>query len=132
MRATVAIVIAGTLIAIAILVAFRWQITAATGIVYRLDRWTGDIVACEINPGPCYSLAKELLALSAPLPTAELVGLAGPDGKGINRRYVERWLGRKAEEQRRREVSNSRWIKIGVWVAIATVGVALAAWWFPR
>jgi hypothetical protein len=75
---------------------------------------------------------KELLALSAPLPTAELVGLAGPDGKGINRRYVEGWLGRKAEEQRRREVSNSRWIKIGVWVAIATVGVALAAWWFPR
>jgi hypothetical protein len=60
MRATVAIVIAGTLIAIAILVAFRWQITAGTGIVYRLDRWTGDIVACEINPGPCYSLAQRI------------------------------------------------------------------------
>jgi hypothetical protein len=60
MRAAVAVVIAGTLIAIAILVAFRWQITAAPGIVYRLDRWTGNIVACELNAGPCYSLARRI------------------------------------------------------------------------
>jgi hypothetical protein len=55
MRGTVAIVIAGALIAIAILVGFRWQITAATGIVYRLDQWTGNIVGCEVDHGPCYS-----------------------------------------------------------------------------
>lgn len=58
MRITVAVVIAGTLIAIAILVAFRWQISAATGVVYRLDRWTGKIIACELNPGPCYGMVR--------------------------------------------------------------------------
>jgi hypothetical protein len=45
-RVPVAIVIAGALVAIAILVALRWQITAASGYVYRLDRWTGHITVC--------------------------------------------------------------------------------------
>jgi hypothetical protein len=44
MRVAAAIVIAGALIAIAVLIAFRWQISAATGVVYRLDRWTGHAV----------------------------------------------------------------------------------------
>jgi hypothetical protein len=58
MRAIVAVVIAGTLIAIAILIAFRWQIAASTDVVYRLDRWTGNIVACELNARPCYSVVR--------------------------------------------------------------------------
>jgi hypothetical protein len=59
MRVPIAIMIAGSLIAAAILLAFRWQITAATGVVYRLDRWTGHIVACELSGGPCYRLGVE-------------------------------------------------------------------------
>jgi hypothetical protein len=43
--------IIGALVAGAILVAFRWQITAAPGHVYRLDRWTGRITVCDLeNP----------------------------------------------------------------------------------
>ena len=54
----IAILIAGTLISIAILIALRWQIRAATGVVYRLDRWNGNIIACELNPGPCYGVVR--------------------------------------------------------------------------
>ena len=54
----IAVLIAGLLIAAAILISFRWQISAATGVVYRLDRWTGNIIACELNPGPCYSMMR--------------------------------------------------------------------------
>ena len=50
----IAVVIASTLIAIAILIVFRWQISAATGVVYRLDRWTGHAVACDMS----YRIAK--------------------------------------------------------------------------
>jgi hypothetical protein len=48
-RIPLAIVIAGLLIAGAILIAFRWQISAATGVVYRLDRWTGSVIVCDLN-----------------------------------------------------------------------------------
>ena len=58
MRPAIVSLIAGALIAVAVLIVFRWQISAATGVVYRLDRWTGDIVACELNPGPCYSVVR--------------------------------------------------------------------------
>jgi hypothetical protein len=58
MRIPIAIVIAGVLIAAAVLIAQRWEISAATGVVYRLDRWTGDILACELNPGPCYHMVR--------------------------------------------------------------------------
>ena len=58
MSRSIAIVIAGVLIAVAILIAFRWQISAATGVVYRLDRWTGDVIACELSPGACYSVVR--------------------------------------------------------------------------
>jgi hypothetical protein len=45
----VAAMIVGTLIAIAILIAFRWQISATPGFVYRLDRWTGGAVVCDLS-----------------------------------------------------------------------------------
>jgi hypothetical protein len=47
MRVALAIVIAGVLIAAAILIVLRWEISAATGVVYRIDRWTG--TACTIG-----------------------------------------------------------------------------------
>ena len=54
MRIPLAIVIAGALIAVAILMAFRWQISAATGgVVYRIDRWTGNIEFCMAYGEPC-------------------------------------------------------------------------------
>jgi hypothetical protein len=38
----------GTLIvAVAILLASRWQVTSTLNSVYLLDRWTGAIVACK-------------------------------------------------------------------------------------
>jgi hypothetical protein len=54
MRSPLAIALAGALIAIAILIVFRWQISAATGgVVYRLDRWTGNIEFCMAYRDPC-------------------------------------------------------------------------------
>jgi hypothetical protein len=52
----VAVVIASALIAIAILIVFRWQISAATGVVYRLDRWTGHAVACDMSYRDCQEI----------------------------------------------------------------------------
>jgi hypothetical protein len=48
-----AVVIAGALIAIAMLIVFRWQISAATGVVYRLDRWTGHAIGCDLSYRDC-------------------------------------------------------------------------------
>jgi hypothetical protein len=48
-RPALSILLAGCLVAIAILIAFRWQITAAPGFVYRLDRWSGHVNACELS-----------------------------------------------------------------------------------
>jgi hypothetical protein len=54
MRVPIAIVIIGILIAIAILIAFRWEISAGPGFVYRLDRWTGNVIGCGVaNPLGC-------------------------------------------------------------------------------
>lgn len=46
MRA-LAVVIAGALVAGAILVVGRYQIVAAPGQVFRLDRWAGTVKACN-------------------------------------------------------------------------------------
>lgn len=48
-----AIVIAGVVIAAAIMLGLRWQIVPATafGSAYRLDSWTGEIVVCEQHVG---------------------------------------------------------------------------------
>jgi hypothetical protein len=52
-RIALAVIFAGVLIALAILIVFRWQISAATGVVYRLDRWTGNIAVCDLGYGNC-------------------------------------------------------------------------------
>ena len=59
MRFTVAVVIAGALIAAAILISFRWQLSAATGVVYRLDRWTGNVTVCDLSYGQCREIGFE-------------------------------------------------------------------------
>ena len=51
MRIPFAIVIAAALIAAAILIVFRWEVSAATGVVYRIDRWTGHIAVCYVGDG---------------------------------------------------------------------------------
>ena len=50
----VAIVIAGALVALAVLITFRWDISALPGgpsppgnSIYRLDRWTGTVTKCD-------------------------------------------------------------------------------------
>ena len=59
LRNAVATLIAGIVIAGAILIAFRYEISAATGgVVYRLDRWSGQITACELSVGPCTALGQ--------------------------------------------------------------------------
>jgi len=51
---TIAIMVAGALVAVAVMMVFRWQISAATGgVVYRLDRWTGNIEFCMTYKDPC-------------------------------------------------------------------------------
>jgi hypothetical protein len=59
MRIMLSVVIAGTLIAVAILIAFRWQISAATGVIYRLDRWTGNLIVCDLSYGGCREIGFE-------------------------------------------------------------------------
>jgi hypothetical protein len=55
-----AIIIAGALVAAAIALTNRWEFYPAPqgGLAYRLDRWTGRVVACggSVQPGweiPC-------------------------------------------------------------------------------
>jgi hypothetical protein len=55
----IAVVIASALIALAILIVFRWQLGAATGVVYRLDRWTGHAVACDMSYRDCQEIQFE-------------------------------------------------------------------------
>ncbi len=46
----VALLCAGVLIALAIVVSGRWQISVAPGQIYRLDEWTGRVTACNVPP----------------------------------------------------------------------------------
>jgi hypothetical protein len=48
MRIGIFIVIGAALIAASVAWIGRWEIFAQGGIVYRLDRWHGDIVACVL------------------------------------------------------------------------------------
>jgi hypothetical protein len=45
----VAIVLAALLICGAGLFAIRWQVVVNNNIVYRLDRWTGEIRSCALT-----------------------------------------------------------------------------------
>lgn len=72
MRIPVAIVIAGLLIAGAIGFAFRWQISAANGIVYRLDRWNGHVVACLLSSAPdCQGISMHIPTVNEAFPPAK-------------------------------------------------------------
>lgn len=44
---SIAILVGSALIAAAILLVFRWDMAAFGGEAYRLDRWTGHVVACS-------------------------------------------------------------------------------------
>lgn len=52
MGAPIAILIGAVAIAGAILFAFRWEVALGSGHppVVRLDRWTGTVTVCNINP----------------------------------------------------------------------------------
>ena len=45
----VAILLAGVMIAGAILFTFRWEISAGSQGVYRLDRWSGVVTVCAAS-----------------------------------------------------------------------------------
>ena len=61
-----AVVVAGVLVAAALLFVLRWDVVAAGGasgppVTYRLDRWTGAVTICHYAPGydankPTYAL----------------------------------------------------------------------------
>ena len=54
MRFPIAIVIAGALIAAAILLGFRWEISGTAAGVFWLDRWTGHLKSCNLSA--CYDV----------------------------------------------------------------------------
>jgi hypothetical protein len=57
MSRSITIVICGLFISASYLVAFRYQIVVNTSLIYRLDRWSGDIRVCvKQNPEDKYLL----------------------------------------------------------------------------
>ena len=51
MTQPIAIIIAAALIAVAILIVNHWTVTAAgSGVVMRLNRWTGTVAQCTYAP----------------------------------------------------------------------------------
>ncbi|QWG21053.1 hypothetical protein KMZ93_13370 [Bradyrhizobium sediminis] len=61
MQNSIGTIIAAVVISVALLVLFRWELVAAgagmaTNGVYRLDRWTGAIVACGQRANPPVTL----------------------------------------------------------------------------
>jgi hypothetical protein len=46
MKGSIAILMSGAIVASAVFFVFRWEVTAAGGIAYRLDRWTGQVTSC--------------------------------------------------------------------------------------
>lgn len=49
MKGSIAILMSGAIVATAVVFVFRWEVTAAGGVAYRLDRWTGQITSCAAN-----------------------------------------------------------------------------------
>jgi hypothetical protein len=47
MARAVAIILAGLVLACAVVFVFRWQIAANASGVYLLDRWTGHVAECR-------------------------------------------------------------------------------------
>jgi len=46
-----AIIAAGAMVSASVLFLSRWSIVASPEAAYRLDRWTGAVVACHVSPG---------------------------------------------------------------------------------
>jgi hypothetical protein len=49
MSGPISTIIGAIIIAGAVLFAFRWEIAPAGSMVYRLDRWTGQIQVCNAS-----------------------------------------------------------------------------------
>ena len=49
MKGSIAILMSGAIVATAVVFVFRWEVTAAGGVAYRLDRWTGQITSCAAS-----------------------------------------------------------------------------------
>lgn len=57
MQNSIGAIIAAVVISVALMILYRWELVAsgdgmATNGVYRLDRWTGTIVACSQRTSP--------------------------------------------------------------------------------
>lgn len=52
MGTPVAVVVGSAIVAVAILFAFRWEVAMGSGTppVIRLDRWTGKVAICNVDP----------------------------------------------------------------------------------
>jgi hypothetical protein len=61
MNTPVAIVVAAVIVAVALLVAFRWEIATRPSYpaLFILDRWTGKVVACLPPPSDAIDQAEK-------------------------------------------------------------------------
>jgi hypothetical protein len=72
-RATAVVLTAGALIAVAILIAYHWQLAPLSGgAALRLDRWTGAVALCAIREGTTPAAGTELSCTPAPPQTQDL------------------------------------------------------------
>jgi hypothetical protein len=55
MKTSLAIILSGLLIALAIGLPYRWQIAGTGSAIYRLDRWTGRVAECRPPSTVAYS-----------------------------------------------------------------------------
>jgi hypothetical protein len=46
MAVPTSIIVAALIVAASVTMAFRWQVTAGTNVVYIRDNWTGSVIAC--------------------------------------------------------------------------------------
>jgi hypothetical protein len=47
-QTSISVIIAGALVAVAVLITGHWQIGTAPTQVYRVNRWTGSVTACNV------------------------------------------------------------------------------------
>jgi hypothetical protein len=60
MKMIASILVGAAMIAAALLFVFPWEITTPhVGLVYRLDRWTGNIALCQPDPGRAHDVRCE-------------------------------------------------------------------------
>jgi hypothetical protein len=49
MERNISIVVGAAIIAAALVFIFRWEVTAAGSTMVRLDRWSGEMVGCNVE-----------------------------------------------------------------------------------